>query len=305
MCYVLTLCTTEGCSQLSCKQQEKKGVSSYWVYNEIPVGFDSPEQSVKALTQTQSKSLSPALSSTFSDVVGGSNPLFDLYAAVTRKKDPASSCAKCLILNNLSSKTWSAKKSKDLLKVYIGQAYIKAAGLDVNEIIVYYKTITSVIPKLPWEPIKEVRDFYHQDWNHFVTTSTQDKRLLKCLPSCPSASNGNNNKKRHFSYFASNTLMWRLVDKPLSIFALRILVTVLLHLWYKYNYIQKAHNNLFMVNGGDCCFPNSDALVSSAFCQLSSLKCILHVCSQCKAFPKINNFQIPLLKCNKLYVKKN
>ena len=97
--------------------KKKKGVSSYWVYNEIPVGFDSPEQSVKALTQTQSKSLSPALSSTFSDAIGASNPLLDLYTAVTRKKDPASSCAKYLILNKLFSKTWSAKKSKDLLKV--------------------------------------------------------------------------------------------------------------------------------------------------------------------------------------------
>lgn len=260
--------------------RKKKGVSSYWVYSEIPVGFDSPEQSVKALTQTQSKSSSPALSSTFSDAVGASNPLLDLYTAVTRKKDPGSSCAKYLILTKLSSKTWSAKKSKDLLKVYIGQAYIKAAGLDVNEIIVYYKTITSVIPKLPWEPIKEVTDFYHHDWNHFVTTSTQDKRQLKCLPSCPSASNGNNNKKRHFSCFACNTRMWRLVDKTLSIFALRILVTVLLHLWYKYNYIQKAYNNLFMVNGEDCCFPKwCFGFISTLSVKFSKmyLKCLLTV----------------------------
>ena len=70
----------------------------------------TPQSKVKALTQTCLKKLSPALCSTLSDAVGGSNPLLDVYIAVKRKRDPASNCAKHPILITFTSKTRSANK---------------------------------------------------------------------------------------------------------------------------------------------------------------------------------------------------
>ena len=71
------------------------------------------------------------------------------------------------------------------------------------------------------------------------------------------------------------------------------------------DFIWRACNKLFMVIVKDYPFPNSDVLVSAALCQPNSLKCILCVWLQCKIFSKINNLQIPSLKCSKSCVKEN
>ena len=47
----------------------------------------TPKSKVKALSQTCSKGLSPASSSTLSDAIGESNPLVDVYTSVKRKRD--------------------------------------------------------------------------------------------------------------------------------------------------------------------------------------------------------------------------
>lgn len=175
-----TLWTTEGCSQLSCKEWEKEDCSSYWFYNEIILGFGPPEQ-VKVLLQTCSKNLSPALSSTLLEAVEGSNPFLKVYAAMKRKQDPASNCTKCLILNKLSSKTGSLNCAKCLIfnklsskmesvnKVRRSTQSLSwtrlqtAACMDFNEIIIHYKTTKSTIPK-PYLQLKQLRK-----WEIFIT----------------------------------------------------------------------------------------------------------------------------------------
>ena len=60
-----------------------------------------------------------------------------------------------------------------------------------------------------------------------------------------------------------------------------------------------------MMNGKECPFPNNDALISVALCHAKSLTCILRVCPQCKAFPKIDSLQILSLKCSKSCIKEH
>ena len=122
----------------------------------------TPQSKGKAFTQTCLKRFSPASSSTLSDAGGGSNPLLEVYTAVKRKQDPASSCAKCLILNKLTSKTGFANKVRKSTWSLSWMNLQKAAFMDVDEIIVYYKTTKSTIPKPPSERKEKVRDFYNK-----------------------------------------------------------------------------------------------------------------------------------------------
>ena len=70
----------------------------------------TPKSKVKALSQTCSKGLSPASSSTLSDAIGESNPLVDVYTSVKRKRDTGSNCVRRLILNKLSAKSGSGNQ---------------------------------------------------------------------------------------------------------------------------------------------------------------------------------------------------
>ena len=124
----------------------------------------SPQSKVQALSQTCSKTLSPASSSTLSDAVG-SNPLVDVYTSVKRKRDNASNCVRRLILNKLSTQYGSAKKVRRSNRGLNWTSLQKAAaaGMDVDKIIIHYKTTKSTTPKPPTETKKKVMDFYNRD----------------------------------------------------------------------------------------------------------------------------------------------
>ena len=146
-----------------------------------------------------------------------------------------------------------------------------------------------------------------------MTTSIQelnmkDKRQFRCLPSCPSVSNRNNIKKAFGLFclqYPNVKISQQICEclRPRNIRLRQYTQRLQCCCTYHMNFIQKARNKLFMMNGKNCPFPNSDALVSATLCQPNSLKCILCVSSQCKTLSKITNLQIPCLKCSKSCVK--
>ena len=123
----------------------------------------SPQSKVKALSQSCSKSLLPASNSKLSDAVGVSNLLVDVYDSVKRKRDKASNCARRLILNKLSAKVGTANQVRRSNRSLSWTSLQKAARMDVNKIIIHYKTVKSTIPKPRTETVKKVMDFYNQD----------------------------------------------------------------------------------------------------------------------------------------------
>ena len=172
--------------------------------------------------------------------------------------------------------------------------------MDADEIIIHYKTIKLTIPKPATETIEKVRDFYNQDTTsqqlpynnltqkikdssgvyHRVPVRVMEITLKKafelfCLQ-YPDVKIG----QRSFEHLRPRNICLRQYTQ-------RLHCCCTYHI--NMDFIWNACKKLFMVNGKDCPFPNSDALVSAALCQPNSLKCILPVCSQCKIFYKISN----------------
>ena len=136
----------------------------------------TPKSKVKALSQTCSKGLSPASSSTLLDAIGESNPLVDVYTSVKRKRDTESNCVRRLILNKLSAKSGSGNQVRRSNRSLSWTSLQKAARMDVGEIIVHYKTTKSTTSKPPTKTIKKVMDFYNQDT---ISRQLQYKNLTR------------------------------------------------------------------------------------------------------------------------------
>ena len=71
------------------------------------------------------------------------------------------------------------------------------------------------------------------------------------------------------------------------------------------DYVRKVCSNLFFLNGKESPMQSNDALISASLCDSKSLLCIFGVCSKCKRFPKIDELNIPSLKCSKSCLKEN
>ena len=71
------------------------------------------------------------------------------------------------------------------------------------------------------------------------------------------------------------------------------------------DYVRKCVNKVFAINGRECPFPDSDALISASLCHATSMKCIVRRCAECKSFPKIDDLNITSLKCSKTCLKDN
>ena len=276
----------------------------------------SPQSKVKSISMAACSSLSPASRSSLANSIQ-SNPLLNVYTSLKRKRDTSSNCARRLVLNELTAQEGSANKIRRTHRKQLSWRTLQhAANTNVDNIVIHYKTVRTKPPKTPTETAKKVIEFYNLD-----TTSRQ--LPYKNMTRKVKDSAGIYQRvpvrvmeitlKKAFMKFKEKHPDVKLCQRSFEIlrpknvrlrrYAQRLQCCCTYHT--NMDYIRKAVNKLFAVNGKECPFPNSDALVTASLCVGNSLKCIVRVCEGCKDFPKLDDLNIQSLKCSKACIKEN
>ena len=226
-----------------------------------------------------------------------------------------SNCARRLILNKAISKAGSANNLRKSNQK-VSWVQLQRAKMDLDDIIIHYKTVKSASQKAPTETVKKVTDFYNRDTisrqlpyknlirkikdymgvYHRVPVRVMEVTLEKAYDTFLSDHPDMKIGRRTFKSLHPKNIRLRR-------YAQRLQCCCTYHT--NIEYVRKFINMLCQRNDKESPFPNNETLISSALCEQNSLKCIVRFCQSCENFPKIDELGLTSLKCSKSCIKDN
>ena len=278
----------------------------------------SPKTKVKVMSQACNATLSPTSKAVLTDTISppDTNDSVHVFNKLKKNRDKTSNCVRKLMLNQVVNESGSINIARKTFRdtLHYNSLY-RAAKKDFDDIIIHYKTIKKSPKPVSVETRKIIISFYNRDdisrqlpyknmtrkmkdesgKYHRVPVRVMEVTLKKAFQLFKQEHPGVKIGRRSFE-----------IKRPKNVRLRRYAQRLQCCCTYHTNmgYILKACNYMLTLNGKET-IPNNDALVSAAVCDSQSLPCIFRTCANCKSFPKIDELQIPSLKCTKACFQNN